>query len=113
MCPLPSNSSTSPCFGIRLSAMGIRPSCNQHAQSIRLIIIITSVYLVFRKRFFLTLTITFLMKESLSANRSVKAYRTNAIPIQYPPEELGLMLSGVPRRLSANTSVVPALGPSR
>lgn len=34
MCPLLSNSSTSPCFGNRLSAMGIRPSCNQHTQVI-------------------------------------------------------------------------------
>jgi len=39
--------------------------------------------------------------------------RTNANPTQYPPEELGDILSGIPGRLSEKVSVVPAFCPVR
>ena len=60
-----------------------------------------------------TLIITLLMKENVSESRSMSGLRTRAIPTQYPPEELGLILSGDPGRLSTKTSLLPALGPSR
>ena len=60
-----------------------------------------------------TFAIAILKNEKCSPKLSTIVFLTRPMPTQYPPDKLGEILSGIPGRLSTNTSVDPAFGPFR